>query len=80
MIFFGGLWWTVQRVAGSERPHLLLAGSLIVRAAIVLCGFYLLLSVSWHYLISALIGFIVARGLLTHHLRRERGTRREVEA
>ncbi len=74
MVFFGGLWWTVQRIAGSERPHLLLAASLALRAAIVMGGFYLLLMAGWHYLLPALIGFLAARTLLTHHLKPERGT------
>ena len=39
-IFFGGLWWTVQRGAASAAPARWFITSLVVRTAIVLAGFY----------------------------------------
>jgi len=60
-IFFGGLWWTVQRALSSPRPALWFLGSLILRTAIVLGGFSLLLGPHWQRMIVCLIGFTMAR-------------------
>ena len=63
---FGGLWLTVQRLADSSRPHLLLGASFIVRAAVVLVLFYAIGRVGLAALLLATAGFIVTRILLTH--------------
>ncbi|MDA3873709.1 MAG: ATP synthase subunit I [Kiritimatiellae bacterium] len=68
--FFGGLWWTVQKVATSPRPALWVFGSLLVRLGIVLCGFYFVGRGNGTRLIVCLAGFIFARFLvmrLTRH-------------
>lgn len=66
-IYFGGLWGTVRRLQGASRPKLLLLGSFLVRTALVLAGFYLLLrglDAQWEALGLALLGFLVGRWLL----------------
>ena len=72
LFFFGGLWWTVQRITGSERPYLIAIISFIVRTAVILLGFYLLLRVGWPYLLAALAAFIISRTVLTFKLKPER--------
>jgi len=72
LFFFGGLWWTVQRIAGSERPYLIAIISFLIRTAVILLGFYLLLRVGWPYLMAALAGFIIGRMVLTYKLKPER--------
>ena len=40
-IFFGGLWWTVQKGVSAKNPALWFFGSLLLRMSIALAGFYL---------------------------------------
>ncbi|KIZ40240.1 MULTISPECIES: ATP synthase subunit I [Rhodopseudomonas] len=63
--FFGGLWWTVRKVVSSPRPALWVFGSLLLRMAIALCGFYLVSGGDWQRLLSCLVGFTIARFAVT---------------
>jgi len=60
-LFFGGLWWTVRRAAGSPRPALWFGPSLLLRIAIVAAGFYLAGDGTWQRLVACLAGFVLAR-------------------
>ncbi len=60
-LFFGGLWWTVQKGLASRSPALWFMGSLLLRSALVLCGFYFVAGSDWRRLAVCLAGFIVAR-------------------
>ena len=64
-MFFGGLWWTVQKGVSSKRPALWFVGSLLVRTSIALAGFYFIARGHWQRLIVCLIGFVVARLIVT---------------
>ena len=68
ILFFGGLWWTVQKVAAGSRPAPLLIASFLVRSAVLLAGFYLIMIAGWQYLPPALIGFLAARIILISRL------------
>lgn len=72
-IFFGGLWWTVYKVAISKRPEILFFGSLLVRTSIVLAGFYLIGHSYWERFLICLLGFIMARLLVTWLTRERQG-------
>jgi F1F0 ATPase subunit 2 len=63
--FFGGLWWTVRRGVSAERPALWFLGSVVLRMSIVLVGFYLVSSGDWKRLLACLLGFVIARSLVT---------------
>lgn len=65
ILFFGGLWWTVQRAMSSEWVGLWFFASLLLRTAIVLVGFYLACGEAWQRWLAALLGFAVARLLIT---------------
>ena len=67
--FFGGLWWTVQKITGSGRPYMISVISFIVRTAIVLAGFYFLIKAGWQFMLAALFGFIIARTILAYKLK-----------
>lgn len=60
-LFFGGLWWTVQKGLASPRPALLFVGSLLLRISITLAGFYFVMGSDWTRLLACLAGFVVAR-------------------
>jgi F1F0 ATPase subunit 2 len=60
-VFFGGLWWTVQRGAVSAVPGRWFLGSLVLRTAVVLAGFYVLGAGQPLRLGLCLLGFWLAR-------------------
>jgi F1F0 ATPase subunit 2 len=64
-LFFGGLWWTVNRGLVSPQPALLILGSFLLRTAVVVAGFYLALQGGWHTLAACMVGFLAARVLVT---------------
>jgi F1F0 ATPase subunit 2 len=64
-IFFGGLWWTIQRGVTSKNPAILFAGSLLIRTGTGLAGFYFVSRGDWRRLLACLLGFVVARVLIT---------------
>ena len=64
-LFFGGLWWTVRRGLSSNQPALWFFGSQLVRMRMVLGGFYLVARGHWERLLMCLLGFVVARLIVT---------------
>jgi F1F0 ATPase subunit 2 len=64
-IFFGGLWWTVQKSMSSAQPALWVFPSLLLRTAIALTGFYFVSRGDWRRLLACLAGFIAARLAVT---------------
>ena len=57
VIFFGGLWWTVQKGVASEAPAFWFLGSLLLRTSLILAGFYLVSLGHWSRLVACLLGF-----------------------
>ena len=64
-IYFGGLWWTVRKGVSSERPALWFFGSLLLRMGIALAGFYFVAGSHWERMLSCLLGFVMARLIVT---------------
>ena len=64
-IFFGGLWWTIRRGVSSKQPAALFFFSLLLRTGIALAGFYFVARGDWRRILSCLLGFILARILVT---------------
>lgn len=63
--FFGGLWWTVRKGVSSEQPALWFLGSLLLRMGIALAGFYFVSGGHWERLVLCLVGFVMARLVVT---------------
>jgi len=63
--FFGGLWWTVRKGAASRRPGRWFFGSLLLRMGIAVSGFYLIGADDWRRLLICLLGFVIARFIVT---------------
>ena len=61
VIFFGGLWWTVQKAVRSKSPALWFMASLWMRMGIALGGFYLVGREHWQRMLLCLLGFVLAR-------------------
>jgi F1F0 ATPase subunit 2 len=72
-IFFGGLWWTVRKSFSSKQPALWFLGSSLLRTTLVLAGFYFIALGQWQRLLVSLLGFAMARLMVT---RLTRGIRR----
>jgi F1F0 ATPase subunit 2 len=67
--FFGGLWWTIKMRSPSEWSDLLFAGSLLLRMAVTVTGFYLVSHGDWRKLVACLAGFLLARIAVTRLVR-----------
>ena len=64
-LFFGGLWWTVQKGLSARQPALWFGASMLLRTAVVLAGFYFVAGPDWQRLLLCLLGFIIARLIVT---------------
>lgn len=64
LFYFGGLWFTVQRLPTIRHPALLMLGSFFVRTLVALWGFYVVMSGSWARLLICLAGFLTIRTVL----------------
>jgi F1F0 ATPase subunit 2 len=69
-LFFGGLWWTVQKGVSSRQPALWFLGSVVIRMIVALAGFYVVGRGRWDRLLLCLIGFLLARLLVARFARR----------
>ena len=73
IFYFGGLWFTVQKIPHSNQPFLLACTSFIIRLAISLIGFYIIiqgrLAVEVIYLLlSTLGGFFLVRVIMVQRI------------
>jgi F1F0 ATPase subunit 2 len=63
--FFGGLLWTVRKCLSAQNPALWVLSSLLVRTSVVLTGFHYVSAAHWARMLLCLLGFLVARLLVT---------------
>jgi F1F0 ATPase subunit 2 len=68
-MFFGGLWWTVQKGVSSKQPALWFLGSLLLRTWLTVAGFYFVARGNWVRLPVCLVGFVAARLVVTRYTR-----------
>ncbi len=64
-LFFGGLWWTVRHGLAAKQPALWFFGSMLLRTGIVLLGFYVVMGDDWRKFLAGLLGFVIARLIVT---------------
>lgn len=65
LLFFQGLWITIRNLQAVRHPAALMLGSLLLRFAVVLGGFYLLARYGdWPHLLAAAAGLTLVRILL----------------
>jgi F1F0 ATPase subunit 2 len=69
ILYFGGLWWTLRKALWSNMPALWFMGSLLVRMTIALAGFYVVSNHHWERLLACLLGFVMARLIVTRFTR-----------
>jgi F1F0 ATPase subunit 2 len=63
--FFGSLWWTVQKGLRSKNPIWWFFGSSLLRMGLALASFYFIAGGDWRKLVVCLLGFVIARFLVT---------------
>ena len=61
IVYFGGLWLTIQRMSQADRPILLLMSSFVIRLGLALVGFYLISNGRLELLAVSLIAFLLTR-------------------
>lgn len=69
LFYFGGLWWTVNRMSFRSKPTLWVTGSFLIRAGLSLMGIYFAADGQWKGMLFCLSGFVLARMLLTAKLK-----------
>jgi F1F0 ATPase subunit 2 len=66
VFFYGGLWLTVRRLPTTRHPMALTLGSLLLRMALTLAGFFLVTGGRWQNAVASLVGFTAARLFLVN--------------
>ncbi len=69
LVYFGGLWWTVRCALDVRRRASWMLASFLVRVAIALAGFYLVIGTNGLRLVAAMLGFLLVRMVLVALLR-----------
>ena len=65
IIFFGGLWLTIQYGMKAKYAGLWFLLSLLLRTTIVVAGFYFVTSAKFYPLLVCLGGFVISRIVIT---------------
>ncbi|MCK7548121.1 ATP synthase subunit I [Marinobacter koreensis] len=69
LVFLWGLWLTVQKLPATRHPALLVMASLILRFAVSLAGFYVIVQLGgWDQILMAVAGFTLPRLFLARRL------------
>lgn len=70
IVFFGGLYWTVQKLADVKNPGLLMSASLLLRMAILMGVLFYVSKDGYKGLLFALAGMIVVRIVMTFSMKK----------
>jgi F1F0 ATPase subunit 2 len=68
VFYFGGLWWTVRRLAESEHPGLLTLGSFLIRIGGTVALLYMISEGRWPRVLAALFGLLLVRRYMVRRL------------
>ena len=69
LLYFAGLWWTVQRVAEARYPVALLAASFVLRAGLAVGALWLIMQGDVRRVLIALGAFLVVRAVVIGRVR-----------
>jgi F1F0 ATPase subunit 2 len=64
VFYFHSLWNTVKKVTDEGKQGMFLITGYFIRTAIVLAGFYMIMSGRWERIVAALAGFILMREIM----------------
>jgi F1F0 ATPase subunit 2 len=68
-VYFLSLWRTVRRLPVSDHPARLMIVGFLLRMALALTGFYLIMAGDWRRAAAAAVGFLAARYAVAWSLR-----------
>ncbi len=71
IINYAGLWLTVRNIPHINRPALAGIASFLLRSAIVLVGFYLVMDGGWDRLVLCAAAFLSVRLVFVRHYSKE---------
>ncbi len=69
IVYFGGLWWTVKHLQGTESMTRLLAASWLIRNAFFLGVFFWVMQGNWLRLLAAFAGMVSVRIAMTVYMK-----------
>ncbi len=61
ILFFGGLWWTVNRGLTAALPAVWFGLSTLLRVVVIICGLYYFARLGLLSLMACLCGLLIAR-------------------
>lgn len=73
VIYFGGLWLTVRRMADVKFQGMWMMGSFLIRNLLIAAGFYPVVLQGWRAALFFLTGFVFARIVLTRRIKIQTG-------
>ena len=65
LLYYGGLWWTLQRLADTQRPGLLLGMSFLARTVIALAALFWFTDLQLPQILVFMVAFVIMRLVLT---------------
>lgn len=71
LVFFGGLYWSVNKLPTVKNPALLMMGSMVARMAILLVGLYFLMAGDIKNLLAAVVGVMVIKFVMIARVRQK---------
>lgn len=72
IVFFGGLYWTVQKLADAKHPSLLMSASLLVRMAVLLGVLFYVSKGGYKGILLTMAGMLLVRVVMTFSIKKPR--------
>jgi len=69
LVFFGGLYWSVNKLPRVKYPGLLMVASMLVRMAALLIGLYFLMAGNMKNLLAAVVGVMLVKFVMIARVR-----------
>jgi F1F0 ATPase subunit 2 len=76
ILYFGGLWWTIQKISQAGQSVWLLAVSFILRTVLVIGGFFIITDGKLERLAISMLAFFVTRFVFIRYFSPERNDER----
>ncbi|HCU08273.1 MAG TPA: ATP synthase subunit I [Clostridiales bacterium] len=73
LVFFGGLYWTVQKLADVKHPSLLMTVSLLFRMTVLLAVLFYVSKGGYQGVLFTLAGMLLVRVVMTFNVKRPNG-------
>jgi F1F0 ATPase subunit 2 len=75
LLFFGGLYITIQKIETAKNPALIMILSFMIRMAVLVVAFYFIAQSGYKEVLFALAGVIITRFVMTFRMRGEKKER-----